>query len=82
VRLLNGTTRSLSLTEDGFVFFLIEHDRLDEIEEAEAATANLKVSRGHAATDLSLRLWCTHPSAAKLMARYPEICLDVSLSRS
>ncbi len=83
VRLLNRTTRSLSLTEDGSAFFDRARQILDEIEEAEAAISQAKViPRGTLRLDLSVALGKMHilPALPQFMARYPEITLDVSLS--
>ena len=83
VRLLNRTTRSLSLTEDGSAFFDQARQILDEIEEAEAAISQSKmIPRGTLRLDLSVALGKMHilPALPQFMARYPEITLDVSLS--
>src|SRR5881409_2941565 len=82
-RLLNRTTRRLSLTESGRVF----HERcvqlLADLEEAEqSAHAGTIKPRG------TLRLTCAvtfgerhlAPAIAEFMARYPEMCFDIELS--
>lgn len=82
-RLLNRTTRRLSLTEAGRAF----HERcvqlLADLEEAEeAAGAGAAVPRG------TLRLTCgvafgvayVAPAVAAFMARHPEVRVDVDLS--
>jgi len=82
-RLLNRTTRRLSLTEPGRVF----HERcvqlLADLEEAEAsAGAGAIVPRG------TLRLSCAvtfgerfiAPAVAAFMRKYPEIRIDIELS--
>ncbi len=83
VRLLNRTTRSLSLTEDGSAFFDRARQILDEIEEAEADISQSKIiPRGRLRLDLSVALGKMHilPALPQFMAQYPEITLDVSLS--
>src|SRR4051812_21813500 len=82
-RLLNRTTRRLSLTEPGRVF----HERcvqlLADLEEAEAsAGAGAIVPRG------TLRLSCAvtfgerfvAPAVAAFMRKYPDIRIDIELS--
>ena len=82
-RLLNRTTRTLSLTEAGRAF----HERcvqlLADLEDAEAsAGAGAVVPRG------TLRVSCpvsfgeryVAPAMAAFMAKYPEIRLDIELS--
>lgn len=83
VRLLNRTTRSLSLTEDGAAFFDRARQILDEIEEAEAAISQSKtIPRGTLRLDLSVALGKMHilPALPQFIVQYPEITLDVSLS--
>lgn len=83
VRLLNRTTRSLSLTEDGSAFFDRARQILDEIEEAEADISQSKViPRGKLRLDLSVALGKMHilPALSQFIAQNPEITLDVSLS--
>src|SRR5437016_14176440 len=82
-RLLNRTTRTLSLTEAGRAF----HERcvqlLADLQDAEAsAGAGAVVPRG------TLRVSCpvsfgeryVAPAMAAFMAKYPEIRLDIELS--
>lgn len=82
-RLLNRTTRSLSLTEAGRAFHERSVQLLADLEEAEAsAGAGTVVPRG------TLRLTCgvsfgTHylaPAIAEFTARHPDIRFDVELS--
>ena len=82
-RLLNRTTRSLSLTEAGRAFHERSVQLLTDLEEAEAsASAGAVVPRG------TLRLTCgvsfgtlyLAPAIADFTARYPDMCFDVELS--
>lgn len=83
VRLLNRTTRKLSLTEGGQAFYERAVQVLADLEEAEAlATSSAAAPRGR------LRLTCSHamgvqrlaPAIASFVARYPEVGFDVSVS--
>ena len=83
-RLLQRTTRSLALTEDGRD--LLDHARrvLDAVEDAEAA-----VGRRHAAAG---RAWCgwrrprrsdglyVAPRMNRLLERYPELSIELNMS--
>ena len=82
-RLLNRTTRSLSLTEAGRAFHERSVQLLADLEEAEeSAGAGAAVPRG------TLRLTCgvsfgTHylaPAIAEFAARHPDVRFDVELS--
>ena len=81
-RLLNRTTRRLSLTEVGRVFY----DRCQRIVE-EATEAEQAVMRLHAEPRGTLRLNIPHtfstmhvsPALPQLMERYPEIGIDLDL---
>ncbi len=83
VRLLHRTTRKLSLTEAGEVFYARCAELLGEIEEAEAeitarsgeAAGQLKVS-----APVSFGLLHLAPLWAQFMARHPKVVLDVTLS--
>ncbi|MFO1314709.1 MAG: LysR family transcriptional regulator [Burkholderiales bacterium] len=82
-RLLNRTTRRLSLTEAGRAF----HERcvqlLADLEEAEAtAGAGTAVPRGTLRVSASVTFGAAHlaPAAAAFMARHPDMRLDVELS--
>ena len=82
-RLLNRTTRSLSLTEDGARFYDSSRQILSDLEEAE-----LSLSRAQSTPSGVLRLNLV-PSMARMhivpalpdfMAQYPELKLEISLS--
>jgi DNA-binding transcriptional LysR family regulator len=83
VRLLNRSTRRLSLTESGQVYLARVHHILPEIDDAEAVvttnskkpagTLSLYAQTGFGQAQLSLLL----PEYSK---RYPDVTLDVTLS--
>ncbi len=83
VRLLHRTTRRLSLTEEGEVFYARCKELLGELAEAEAeitsrtgkACGQLKVS-----APVSFGLLHLAPLWAGFMARHPGVVLDVTLS--
>src|SRR5512140_376961 len=83
VRLLHRTTRKLSLTEEGEVFYARCVELLENIEEAEAeitsrsgeATGQLKVS-----VPVSFGLLHLAPLWAEFMARHAKVVLDLTLS--
>ncbi len=82
-RLLNRTTRKLSLTEGGQAFYERAVQVLADLQEAEAL-----VSAASAAPRGLLRLTCSHamgvqrvaPAIASFVARYPEVRFEVSVS--
>lgn len=82
-RLLNRTTRKLSLTEGGQAFYERAVQVLTDLQEAEAV-----VSATSAAPRGLLRLTCSHamgvqrvaPAIASFVARYPEVRFEVSVS--
>lgn len=82
-RLLNRTTRKLSLTEGGQAFYERAVQILADLEEAELLASSTAVApRG------TLRITCSHamgvqrvaPAIATFVARYPEVRFDVSVS--
>jgi DNA-binding transcriptional LysR family regulator len=83
VRLLQRTTRKLSLTEEGDVFYMRCKELLANVDEAEAEVTS---RRGEAAGQLKLSVPVTFgelhlaPLWAKFMARHPKVALDVTLS--
>ena len=83
VRLLNRTTRKLSLTEGGQAFYEGAGQLLVELNEIEAlASSSTTALRG------TLRLTCSHamgvqhiaPAIASFSLRYPELRFDVSVT--
>lgn len=83
VRLLQRTTRKLSLTGEGEVFYARCKELLANMEEAEAEITS---HSGEAAGLLKLSVPVTFgelqlaPLWAKFMARHPKVSLDVTLS--
>ena len=83
VRLLNRTTRKLSLTESGQVFLERTVQLLSDLEEAESAvTASALVPRGTLRLTASITFGERHlaPAIAEFAARHPELRFDVELS--
>lgn len=83
VKLLNRTTRSISLTDDGEMFYLRCRDILADLEEAEAAVTRASVSprgklRIQAPIGLGRRI--IMPSLSILTQQYPLLSIDVDLS--
>jgi DNA-binding transcriptional LysR family regulator len=80
-RLLNRSSRSLSLTESGKLFFERCKGILEEMEEAESAVGSVSgVPRG--TLRVSLPSWTATRRLVELVAtyrqRYPEVVLDLS----
>jgi len=82
-RLLNRTTRRLSLTESGQAFYERSVQILNDLEEAEAIAGQAVASpRG------TIRLTCSYNIATRLLAsaiasfvaRYPQVRFDVTVS--
>jgi len=83
VRLLNRTTRRLSLTESGQTFFDRCVQLLADLEEAEiAVTSASVVPRGTLRLTCSASFGSRHlaPAVAAFAARYPQVRFDVELS--
>lgn len=85
VRLINRTTRSMSLTEAGAAY----HERLarilDELSEADAALAPMGASPGgvlRVSAPLTFALTCISPHIPAFMARYPNLRLELNLQDS
>lgn len=82
-RLLNRTTRKLSLTDDGKVFYARCTELLNSLEEAES---ELNTRTGEAAGHLRITAPVTFgnnllaPLWGEFLARHPKVSLDVSLS--
>lgn len=82
-RLLNRTSRRVSLTETGALYFRQTRQMLDELDEVEAAVSNITVvPRG--TLRLSAPVWFANPVFAGMLAdyrkRYPDVCLNIDLS--
>jgi len=82
-RLLNRSSRHLSLTDAGRVYFEQVKDALDNLETAELAVGRIAVApRG--VLKITAPVWFANAHFARLLssyrARYPDVVLDVSLS--
>lgn len=83
VRLVNRTTRKVSLTEDGVSFFERCRQILYEIEEAETALTRARAApRGKLRVQMPVSFGrrVIIPALADFIARYPELVVDVELS--
>jgi DNA-binding transcriptional LysR family regulator len=82
-RLLNRTTRKLSLTESGQAFYERALQVLADLEEAEqAAGQHVVAPRGTIKLNAALAFGILHlaPVLDDYLARYPEVSIDVTLS--
>ncbi len=82
-RLLNRTTRRLSLTESGQAFYERCVQLLADLEDAEAAaSASTARPRGTIRLTCSINFGVRHvsPAIADFLARHPEVSFDVQLS--
>jgi DNA-binding transcriptional LysR family regulator len=82
-RLLNRTSRHVSVTETGLLYFNQARQTLDGLDEVEAAVSNVAVTpRG--TLKLSAPVWVANTLVARMFAeyhqRYPEVCLDMDFS--
>lgn len=82
-RLLNRTSRRVSITESGLLYFNYAKQMLDGLDEVEAAVSNVTVlPRG--TLKLSAPVWVANTLMARAFAdyhrRYPDVCLDIDLS--
>lgn len=83
VRLLNRTTRSLSLTEAGHDYYQRATQVLSMVEEAErAATQETSVPRGTLRINTSVAFGARHLGAAisDYMRRYAQVKMDITLN--
>lgn len=82
VRLLQRTTRSLSLTDDGAAYYERCKKILGELEDAEGALARARVEpRGRLRVDAPnvLGRFVLGPALPGFLSRYPEIAIDLSV---
>jgi len=82
-RLLNRTTRRVSLTESGRAFYERAVQLLGDLAEAEQeASSAAVVPRGTIRLTTAINFGVRHvaPAIAEFMARHPEVRFDVSLS--
>jgi DNA-binding transcriptional LysR family regulator len=82
-RLLNRTSRRVSLSESGTLYFEQARQMLDSLDEVEAAVSKATVvPRG--TLRLTAPVWMANPMFAGVLAdyqaRYPEVSLDIDLS--
>ncbi|MCP3042454.1 LysR family transcriptional regulator [Xanthomonas euvesicatoria] len=82
-RLLNRTSRHVSLTESGALYVAQARQLIDGLDEVEAAIGNgTRTPRG--ILRLSAPVWTASPCFMRLLAdynrRYPDVCLDMDLS--
>jgi len=81
-RLLNRTTRRLSLTETGHLFFQRSQRALLEIEEAEAEVSRLQEApRGKLRINSPMSFGILHiaPALPEFLARYPDLSVEMNL---
>lgn len=82
-RLLNRTSRRVSLSESGALYFEQARQMLDSLDEVEAAVSNATVVP-HGTLRLTAPVWMANAIFAGVLAdyqaRYPEVRLDVDLS--
>jgi DNA-binding transcriptional LysR family regulator len=83
VRLLHRTTRRLTLTSEGEVYFGRARQIIVDIDEAEAEVAKSRgVPRGHLRIN-SFTAFATHqlaPMLPEFLRRYPDITIDLSVT--
>ena len=81
-RLLNRTTRRLSLTEAGAALFEASRGAIERIEEAEAAVAQFQAApRGRLRVSAPMSFGILHlgPAIADFSREYPGVTLDIRL---
>ena len=82
-RLLNRTSRHVSMTESGMLYLNQTRQMLDGLDEVEAAVSNVTVTpRG--TLRLSAPVWAANTLVARMIAeyhqRYPDVRFDMDLS--
>lgn len=82
-RLLNRTSRSVSLTEAGAIYLAAVHPLLEGLDDASARLAQSTIDpRGR--LKVSLPVWLAEPGFVRVLAayraRYPEVAFDLDLS--
>ena len=81
-RLLNRTTRSLSLTDEGAEYYERCTRILAELEEADASLAKTRAApRGRLRVELPLLLadFVVGPALPRFLDRYPEVSMDLTV---
>ena len=82
VRLFNRTTRRMSLTEAGALYYERIVRVLDDLEEADdVLRTTQEIPRGllRVSAPMTVTLLCLSPALPKFLARYPEVSLDLQL---
>lgn len=81
-RLINRTTRRLTLTEEGQTFYQRALRILGEMEEAEREAASGAAPRGRLTVNCSIPFGMLHimPLIPRFLERHPEITLDLMLT--
>lgn len=83
VRLLQRTTRRLSLTEEGQIFYQRAREVLNAMDEAESTVSERALEPGgriRINVPVSYGIACLAPLWSGFMARYPKVELDISLN--
>lgn len=83
VRLLNRTTRQVSLTEEGRIYLGRAARILEELEEAAAAVGSMKaepVGTLRVSVALSFGLRHVAPALPEFLSRYPRLSVDLDFS--
>ncbi|WP_225768440.1 LysR family transcriptional regulator [Inquilinus sp. Marseille-Q2685] len=81
-RLLNRTTRRMSLTEAGSIYYQQVRRILDDIEDADRSLGALQSKPSgllRVTAPVSLTLLTLSPAIPAFLARYPELSLDLNL---
>ncbi|WP_263062812.1 LysR family transcriptional regulator [Dickeya dadantii] len=82
-RLLNRTSRHVSVTETGMIYFNQVKQSLESLDDVEAAVSNVALTpRG--ILKLSAPVWVACTPVARMLAeyrqRYPDVCINMDLS--
>ncbi|WP_332847394.1 LysR family transcriptional regulator [Pseudomonas lactucae] len=82
-RLLNRTSRHVSLTETGQLYFSQTRPMLEGLDEVEAAVSSMTVAPS-GTLKLSAPVWAANSHFARVLAEYnelyPDVCFDLDLS--
>lgn len=84
-RLINRTTRQISLTEAGELYYRYCARILEEADAAETAVANLQdAPRGRLKINAPMSFGTMHlaPAVSAFLAKYPEVTIDLELTDS
>lgn len=82
VRLLNRTTRSMSLTEAGQRYYEQVARILDDLQQADSSLGELQATPSgtlRVSAPMSFSLVCLADAIPRFLARYPELTLDLQL---